>query len=217
MTGSVRERSGNEASLRLVAGLDVSLHAVPPARTARVSSGPPARTRTWRSSRPWGGAAGCASPPRASLAGPRRLRVHGEAERLSPPRAARTSRRSCARTPARSRPPSRGETFATWSRREDIRGMVHCHTTYSDGTEHDRGDGARGGGARDGYITITDHSPTASYAGGLDLDRLERQWDEIERVQETGRASGSCAAPSRTSSPTARSTTPTRSSSSSTS
>jgi DNA polymerase (family X) len=32
---------------------------------------------------------------------------------------------------------------------------------------------------------VTDHSPTASYAGGLSIDRLRRQWDEIERVQET--------------------------------
>jgi DNA polymerase (family 10) len=35
------------------------------------------------------------------------------------------------------------------------------------------------------YITITDHSPTASYAGGLTLERLRRQWDEIARAQET--------------------------------
>jgi DNA polymerase (family 10) len=34
------------------------------------------------------------------------------------------------------------------------------------------------------YITITDHSPTASYANGLTLDRLRRQWEEIDRVQE---------------------------------
>jgi DNA polymerase (family 10) len=34
------------------------------------------------------------------------------------------------------------------------------------------------------YITITDHSPTAHYAGGLDLDRLKRQWDEIARAQD---------------------------------
>jgi DNA polymerase (family 10) len=34
------------------------------------------------------------------------------------------------------------------------------------------------------YITITDHSPTAAYAGGLTLDRLRRQWDEIDRVQQ---------------------------------
>jgi DNA polymerase (family 10) len=34
------------------------------------------------------------------------------------------------------------------------------------------------------YITITDHSPSAYYAGGADLDKLKRQWDEIDRVQE---------------------------------
>src|ERR1044071_9091111 len=34
------------------------------------------------------------------------------------------------------------------------------------------------------YITITDHSPTASYAGGLSVDRLMRQWEEIDEVQE---------------------------------
>jgi len=34
------------------------------------------------------------------------------------------------------------------------------------------------------YLTITDHSPTAFYAGGLKLDRLKRQWDEIDETQE---------------------------------
>src|SRR5204863_5528425 len=34
------------------------------------------------------------------------------------------------------------------------------------------------------YITITDHSPTAFYANGVKLDRLKRQWEEIDRVQE---------------------------------
>jgi DNA polymerase (family 10) len=37
-------------------------------------------------------------------------------------------------------------------------------------------------GAR--YLTITDHSRTASYAGGLSIERLERQWDEIAAAQE---------------------------------
>jgi DNA polymerase (family 10) len=35
------------------------------------------------------------------------------------------------------------------------------------------------------YITITDHSPTAHYAGGLRLDRLKRQWDDIAKAQES--------------------------------
>jgi DNA polymerase (family 10) len=34
------------------------------------------------------------------------------------------------------------------------------------------------------YITITDHSPSAHYARGVTLDRLEQQWDEIAAVQE---------------------------------
>jgi DNA polymerase (family 10) len=34
------------------------------------------------------------------------------------------------------------------------------------------------------YLTITDHSRSAHYAGGLSVERLLRQWDEIERAQE---------------------------------
>ena len=34
------------------------------------------------------------------------------------------------------------------------------------------------------YMTITDHSPTASYAGGLRPERLAAQWAEIAAVQE---------------------------------
>jgi DNA polymerase (family 10) len=66
----------------------------------------------------------------------------------------------------------------------DIKGMVHCHTTYSDGihTLEAMARGAEEMGMK--YITITDHSPTAIYANGLNLDRLKRQWDEIDEVQE---------------------------------
>ncbi|HSS18701.1 MAG TPA: PHP domain-containing protein [Pyrinomonadaceae bacterium] len=67
---------------------------------------------------------------------------------------------------------------------EDIRGMVHCHTTYSDG-KHTIEEMARAAEAMGmQYITITDHSPTAFYAGGVKLDQLKRQWDEIDEVQE---------------------------------
>ena len=66
----------------------------------------------------------------------------------------------------------------------DIKGMVHCHTTYSDGvhTLEAMVRGAEEMGMK--YITITDHSPTASYAGGLKVDRLKRQWEEIDELQE---------------------------------
>jgi DNA polymerase (family 10) len=67
---------------------------------------------------------------------------------------------------------------------EDIRGMIHCHTTYSDG-KHSIEEMVRAAEAMGmKYITITDHSPTAFYAGGVTLDRLKRQWDEIDGVQE---------------------------------
>jgi len=68
---------------------------------------------------------------------------------------------------------------------EDIQGMVHCHTTYSDG-KHSVAEMARAAEAMGmKYITITDHSPTAFYAGGVTIERLKRQWDEITEVQET--------------------------------
>jgi DNA polymerase (family X) len=66
-----------------------------------------------------------------------------------------------------------------------IKGMLHCHTNYSDG-KHTVEEMARGAEALGvSYLTITDHSPTAFYAGGLKVDRLKRQWEEISRVQET--------------------------------
>jgi DNA polymerase (family X) len=66
----------------------------------------------------------------------------------------------------------------------DIRGIVHCHTEYSDGCDSVLGMAKAAKRLGMGYITITDHSPTAHYAGGVGVDRLEWQWEEIERAQE---------------------------------
>lgn len=65
-----------------------------------------------------------------------------------------------------------------------IRGMVHCHTTYSDGKHSVEQMVAAAEALGMKYITITDHSPTAFYAGGVKIDRLQRQWEEIDEVQE---------------------------------
>ena len=67
---------------------------------------------------------------------------------------------------------------------EDVQGLVHCHTHYSDGKNsvEEMARGADALGMK--YMTITDHSPTAHYAGGLPLDRLKRQWEDITRAQE---------------------------------
>ncbi len=67
---------------------------------------------------------------------------------------------------------------------EDIRGMVHCHTTYSDGKHSVEQMVAAAESMGMKYITITDHSPTAFYAGGVKVDRLRRQWEEIDEVQQ---------------------------------
>jgi DNA polymerase (family X) len=67
---------------------------------------------------------------------------------------------------------------------DDVKGMVHCHTTYSDG-KHSLEAMVRGAEAIGmKYITITDHSPTAFYAGGVKIDELRRQWDEIDELQD---------------------------------
>ena len=69
--------------------------------------------------------------------------------------------------------------------REDIRGMVHCHTVYSDGRHTVEQMAKAADALAMEYLTITDHSPAASYAGGLSVDRLKAQWEEIARVQES--------------------------------
>ena len=68
---------------------------------------------------------------------------------------------------------------------KDVRGLVHCHTVYSDGRHTVAEMAAAAEALGMAYLTITDHSPTASYAGGVSVDRLRAQWDEIARVQET--------------------------------
>lgn len=77
-----------------------------------------------------------------------------------------------------------GNDFSDLIQIEDIQGMTHCHSTYSDG-KNSIGEMALAAEAMGmKYITITDHSPSAHYAGGVMLDQLKRQWEEIDRVQE---------------------------------
>jgi DNA polymerase (family 10) len=67
--------------------------------------------------------------------------------------------------------------------RGDLKGDLHTHTTWSDGTAsvEEMARAAETLGYE--YLAITDHSPTAAYAGGLTADRIRRQWDEIAEVQ----------------------------------
>lgn len=65
---------------------------------------------------------------------------------------------------------------------DDLRGILHCHSDYSDGTAtiEDMANAARERGWD--YIGISDHSESAFYAGGLKRDKLLRQHDEIDRL-----------------------------------
>lgn len=65
---------------------------------------------------------------------------------------------------------------------QDIRGVVHSHSTWSDGKASLRqmAIAARARGMR--YLTVTDHSQTASYAGGLTPQRLRQQWKEVDAL-----------------------------------
>ena len=76
-----------------------------------------------------------------------------------------------------------GDRFEDLVEARDVRGLIHCHTTYSDGKNsvEDMARAADALGAE--YMTITDHSPAAAYAGGVGLERLLQQWDDIDRVQ----------------------------------
>jgi DNA polymerase IV (family X) len=67
---------------------------------------------------------------------------------------------------------------------DQIQGMTHCHTTYSDGRNSvlEMAQAVERMGMK--FMTITDHSPAAHYAGGVEVDRLKRQWEEIDRAQE---------------------------------
>lgn len=66
----------------------------------------------------------------------------------------------------------------------DIRGVLHAHSTWSDG-KYSIEEMARACLDRGfEYLGLTDHSKTAAYAGGLDVRRVQQQWKEIDAVND---------------------------------
>jgi DNA polymerase (family 10) len=65
---------------------------------------------------------------------------------------------------------------------KDVRGVIHSHTTYSDGihTLREMAEYAQAQGYA--YIGITDHSKAAFYANGLKPDRVLQQFQEIDAL-----------------------------------
>ena len=64
----------------------------------------------------------------------------------------------------------------------DIKGVLHCHSQYSDGgaTIAELAAAARQRGWS--YLGISDHSQSAFYSGGLTVESLQRQHDEIDAI-----------------------------------
>lgn len=72
----------------------------------------------------------------------------------------------------------------------DIKGVIHAHSTWSDGKQSIK---AMAGACIERgyeYLGITDHSRTAAYAGGLSIDDVKRQWDEIDELNASFKSDG---------------------------
>ncbi|MGA1840280.1 MAG: DNA polymerase/3'-5' exonuclease PolX [bacterium] len=67
---------------------------------------------------------------------------------------------------------------------DDLRGVIHVHSNYSDGanTIREMAEASREMGYQ--YMVLCDHSKNASYANGLQVDRLIVQHQEIEEINK---------------------------------
>lgn len=72
----------------------------------------------------------------------------------------------------------------------DIRGVIHAHSTWSDGkfSIKEMAEACIERGYE--YLGITDHSKTAAYAGGLSVDEVKQQWKEIDALNESFKSAG---------------------------
>jgi DNA polymerase (family 10) len=73
-------------------------------------------------------------------------------------------------------------TFPDPVRLEQIRGILHCHTTASDGHHSLRELAAAMIGRGYEYLGVADHSQSAAYAHGLTPERVRAQWREIDEL-----------------------------------
>jgi DNA polymerase (family 10) len=67
---------------------------------------------------------------------------------------------------------------------KDIRGIFHVHSAYSDGTKSIKTMAEAAKKMGFSYMGLSDHSQSAGYAGGLTPEKLKKQWDEVNRLNE---------------------------------
>ena len=68
--------------------------------------------------------------------------------------------------------------------REALRGDLHCHSNWSDGSAPIEEMMSTAVGLGHEYCALTDHSPRLTIANGLSADRLRRQLDIIDELRE---------------------------------
>jgi putative hydrolase len=68
--------------------------------------------------------------------------------------------------------------------REALRGDLHCHSNWSDGSAPIPEMMSTAAALGHEYCALTDHSPRLTVANGLSADRLRRQLDIIDEVRE---------------------------------
>jgi len=67
---------------------------------------------------------------------------------------------------------------------KDIKGVFHVHSTYSDGKASLEDMIREAERLEYEYVGISDHSQSAKYAGGLDAEKIKKQFKEIDSLQK---------------------------------
>ena len=177
------EQTGDRCNVRLAAGLDVALTVAPPSDYGAVLhnlTGSPKHTaRVEELARSKGISLGSAGRRKGSENKPRVTDEQDIYRQLGMQYVPPELREDEGEIQA-----ALSGTLPTLVNTEDIQGMTHCHTVYSDGKNSVEEMALAADEMGLQYLTITDHSPSAFYAGGVKIDRLKAQWEEIARVQE---------------------------------
>jgi len=68
--------------------------------------------------------------------------------------------------------------------RQDMQGLVHCHSSWSDGMNslQEMANAARQMGYQ--YLVVTDHSQASAYVNGLTPERVKQQHAEIDEIND---------------------------------
>jgi len=84
----------------------------------------------------------------------------------------------------RTHPDRLGQSSNPLIQANDIKGIIHSHSTWSDGahTLQEMAEAAMAKGLE--YLVISDHSQAAFYANGLSPERIKAQHEEIDRLNK---------------------------------